>query len=299
MPTIPNLDKQQRGSTFRLIYSIWIALGAFLQLCMTYKLLRTYPLFDSLSLMVLSSTYIAYTIAKIRQIIRITAQNGLKWFKSFTYGTIAELTLFSLACLTALYTFLQLHFFEQIWLFFAGIIAVGYSIPLFPALHSNNGRLYWPLRRMGILKTHLVALIWTLSTALLPALHIGEPPNSLALWLIVATRYLFVFALTLPFEIRDIDLDKSIGIQTLPILIGKERTLSVGRACLLLATFLTTTHYLFLSFRPFVWTVLIASFFACAYLSEEARRQNTLWYYTFALDGLFVGQAIGILFCPR
>lgn len=289
-----------RGFVNHLVYSVWITLGAVLQVCMTYRLLRTYPLLDSLLLVTAGGTYMAYNVAKLRQILQIMIHNGPKCNNSGDILAIVELFIFLFAAVVASYGFGHLHLFEQIWVFLSAIIAIGYSIPLWPTtVNGSKNRYCLPFRRIKTLKTHLVALIWTISTALLPALHIGEPAASLALWLIVVARYLFVFALTLPFDIRDMELDQRMGMQTLPLKIGVERTMNLAKVCLILDAFFITLHYLFLSYRPITWLMMLISFGACMYFSKGVQRQKSLWYYTFALDGLFVWQAIGILLAPR
>jgi 4-hydroxybenzoate polyprenyltransferase len=99
-----------------------------------------------------------------------------------------------------------------------GLLAGLYSIPILPW----NGRLH-PLRDVPMFKGVLIAAVWAGVTVQLPAL-LGSPPAPLALNVLLARRFLLILALTLGFDLRDLEKDRVAGTRTVPLLLGPRRT---------------------------------------------------------------------------
>lgn len=105
-------------------------------------------------------------------------------------------------------------------LYLLGVIALLYSIPVI----KINGQ-WKSLRNAGAAKVGLVAFVfvWVLA---LPAIIYGDDPWFVDGYLIFM-QWLFVVAITIPFDIRDVELDKKQFTKTLPISIGGKRTWQV------------------------------------------------------------------------
>ena len=100
------------------------------------------------------------------------------------------------------------------------LLLMMYSLPVFP--RDRN------LRSLGLFKVIIVSLTWTGVTVLLP--FFAE--QSVILWdtyVLSIQRFLFVLAMMIPFEIRDMYLDPP-GINTLPRKFGVVRTKQLGVA---------------------------------------------------------------------
>lgn len=108
------------------------------------------------------------------------------------------------------------------------LLAVLYSVPIVP----DAGRLR-PLRDVPLAKGVLIAAVWTGVTVALPARlgHPAVPPA--ALLLLLTRRFLFVLALTLVFDLRDVAKDAAAGTRTIPLVLGARRTRWLGWALLL------------------------------------------------------------------
>lgn len=106
-------------------------------------------------------------------------------------------------------------------------LAVLYSVPVVP------GRPRWrPLRDVPLAKGLLIAAVWTGVTVALPA-RLGLPPvDTAALVVLLARRFLFVFALTLVFDLRDVEKDRAAGTPTIPLVLGARHTRQLGWALL-------------------------------------------------------------------
>ncbi len=110
------------------------------------------------------------------------------------------------------------------WLSLPAFLALVYNIPFF----LNRG--LPSLREIGMLKTFLIALVWAGVTAGLPAAWTGHEPLDKDVWLLVAEMFLLILAVTLPFDLRDVEEDQQFGIRTLPQYLGFSGTrwLSLG-----------------------------------------------------------------------
>lgn len=94
----------------------------------------------------------------------------------------------------------------------AGVISMAYVLPFF-----GSGR---RLRDFNYIKIILIAAVWAY-ISILPLL--GEI-NYTLLSLTALERFLFIFAITLPFDIRDLGIDSSSRLITIPKMIGVKNT---------------------------------------------------------------------------
>jgi 4-hydroxy-3-methylbut-2-enyl diphosphate reductase len=85
-------------------------------------------------------------------------------------------------------------------------------------------------------KTILIALAWGVVTAIFPALGRTDGLDS-AMLLTFAWATLFVFVRTAFFDVLDMQGDRIVGKETLPILMGEKRTLRILKIFLLVSTF--------------------------------------------------------------
>ena len=104
-----------------------------------------------------------------------------------------------------------------------GILTLLYVIPLF-----GEGK---NLRGFAGIKIYVIAFVWSGVTVLLPLVD----EINLFQWNVLASllqRFLFVFALTLPFEIRDLRFDMA-NLRTVPQIFGVYRTKIIGGLAIL------------------------------------------------------------------
>ena len=121
------------------------------------------------------------------------------------------------------YFFLFLSIQAQLLLFACFVLCVAYAIPI----HAKLGN----LRSQYGLKIFIVAMCWTMLTAVYPLIDLvsWDPIH----YLFFLERFILVFIATLPFEIRDAAKDqKELG--TIPQLIGEQKTRVLGSILLLL-----------------------------------------------------------------
>lgn len=114
------------------------------------------------------------------------------------------------------------------------VLSLAYCVPVVPWRTGSRWRAV-RLARVPMMKLPAVAGVWVLGTAVLPAAElwadelnrITAEPGAIGLAL---ERGLWIAALTLPFEQRDVALDRQAGIRTLPMVLrpGALRGLALG-----------------------------------------------------------------------
>jgi len=110
------------------------------------------------------------------------------------------------------------------------ILSVLYVVPFIPAQEKKISLRKWPF-----LKVFIIALVWTFVTVMIPYVDeygfVNFTSSNFRLTLI--TRFLFVLAITLPFDIRDLSADYDNHLKTIPAVIGKKATVVVSEILLL------------------------------------------------------------------
>jgi 4-hydroxybenzoate polyprenyltransferase len=114
--------------------------------------------------------------------------------------------LFVGALIGMLVSFLQLQIFAG-WLLLAVLLTVIYSLPLWPFWFAKK------LRRLGFIKTGLLAFTWAYVTVVIPASNTSVHYQ----WVLIllAARFFFMLMLCAIFDQRDIKMDKMHGLHSL------------------------------------------------------------------------------------
>jgi hypothetical protein len=118
------------------------------------------------------------------------------------------------------------------------ILTMLYSIPVF----GNKARLL-RLRQIPFLKIFLISLVWSTSTILLPIVQSAKIFDTIDVITMLTERFLFVFAITIPFDIRDMEVDRTDRLMTIPLLIGEKKSLLISYFLLLLFFLISLFHY--------------------------------------------------------
>ncbi|MGZ5244977.1 MAG: hypothetical protein ACXWD4_13735, partial [Bacteroidia bacterium] len=209
-----------------IIYSnFFIALGGASLCWQTYFLLGTKPE----PLYILLAFLATFFIYNIDRLLSFKSISGVKserhiWITENVRIMLA-LTVLSSMGLGIIAFFLPL----KIILFLAhlGFVSVGYSLPFL-----GKGKNRRSLRSIKVLKIFLITYVWMAATAWLPALRIDIPFLSADVQLIAIKRALFIFAVTLPFDIRDYYADMKTDVTTLPQLLGIKKSRWLALFCI-------------------------------------------------------------------
>lgn len=151
------------------------------------------------------------------------------------------------------------------------------------------------LRGIAVVKTFIVAFVWTCTTAVFPLLlnsgfdrHCFNGQNGMLL----LQNFLFIFPLCLLFNVRDIEEDKRVGVRTLPVIYGVKFTIAV---CLIfLAAFLALV-ILSPSLQDARAGLLLSGLLAAILILFASEKRSDI-YYTLWVDGMILLQAILLAF---
>lgn len=154
----------------------------------------------------------------------VLGYNYIKYFgvSKFYYRSLTnklkEIQILSGLCfLGVCVSFFGLNTATKLIVLFLGAVTFFYEIP-FEKIES--------LRKVRGLKIYIIALVWSLTTVLLVVVNAGIDIDTKVL-LKLFERFIFVFVLMLPFEIRDLDLD-DLRLSTIPQKIGIVKTKQLG-----------------------------------------------------------------------
>jgi 4-hydroxybenzoate polyprenyltransferase len=168
------------------------------------------------------------------------------------------------------------------------VLTLFYSTPI-----SKRAEATLRLRQIPFLKIFLISFVWSVATTLLPIIESEKTFNHIHILVILLERFLFIFAITVPFDIRDMVADESAGLKTLPLLVGERKSIVLAAGALFLFLLISFVHYsftnqlfLFLAFAVSCLTTLI-------FLIDKNTKRLPLYYYgildgTMLLQGLLV-----------
>lgn len=132
----------------------------------------------------------------------------------------------------------------------------------------NSSFLKYRIRKIQLLKVFYVALVWAVIDSWFMFNRIS--------WDIFFICFLYISALVLPFDIRDMKVDKII---TFPKKIGKNPTKSLAFLLIFFSVFLSFIYEDCFFFEAFLFSGIIASFFVI--YSNENR---FYLYYAFGVE---------------
>ena len=178
--------------------------------------------------------------------------------------------------------FFYLQWETQLALVLPAVLSLGYVIPFL-----GNKKLR--LRDLHFVKIFLIAIVWAYVTVLLPALE-HEVALDLSLFGMLLERALFIFAITLPFDLRDWEIDKHNNVKTIPAVIGVPNTMRL--AMLVLVVWMSICG---VTYPVWVWPALAVSGLTTAYFIYRSPAQQHDYYFTALIDGTMWIQAILVL----
>lgn len=265
-----------------------MALCAVAQALVTFHLIGSKPAYTVIALLFTSTIGIynfCILVAKPEQ-----PQNSqylrVRWF--FEHNRLM-VTITIVCILSLLPLFFLISTESRLLLIFLGVISFCYSIPLFAFGDQKFG-----LRNIPGLKPFLITLVWTMSTVLFPILEAQDLHlTTISLHdttLLIAKRFLFIGALTVPFDIRDLFEDRKLGLKTIPVMIGEKNAylfcqVMLGGYIVLLFFFKNN------GFSLDFWALTITAVLA-GWLIFKSKWEKNEYYYFFYMDGVLILQYV-------
>ena len=225
-----------------------------------------------LLLFVFFATITGYNFVKYYGIAKWHHRRLTRWLK--------VIQIFSFLCFLAMcYFMFQLPVKTLIIISVCGATTFLYAIPFLPKkmyLDSNKN-----LRNISGLKVYVIAIVWAGVTVLLPLINNNHDLND-DVWITFIQRFLFVIALMLPFEIRDLQFD-DLKLSTIAQKIGVKQTKISGMILLLVFFFL---EFFKDEIRPYqIQLTLIISFITMLFIAFSRKNQDK-YYSAFWVEGI-------------
>ncbi|HEY1010148.1 MAG: UbiA family prenyltransferase [Daejeonella sp.] len=289
------MNKYLRQALDCLLFSnIFIALCAVAQGLVTYQLLGTEPEKHVLGLLFCS------TLALYNFSILLARPNKperspfrrVRWIFSH-YRLMITLTIISVLSILPLVFFLNTS--SKILLVSLAIVSVAYSLPIF-SIHDKH----FGLRNIPGVKLFLIAAVWSLSCVLLPILELENSIEASVTLsdsiILIAKRFLFIAAITVPFDIRDLFQDKTSELKTIPVILGEKNALLICQGLLVIYVVLL---FLFTRSIDGNFIGLMLTIVLSGWLIFKSKWKKDEYYYFFYLDGTMIVQFLMLLLCNQ
>lgn len=278
---------------FLLFSNLFIAFCAVAQGLVTYYLLKL-PADKSVLSFVFFSTLLVYNLSMLLSKPKDPQKSPFKrvrWIFSH-HRLIISITLIAGLCVIPV-ALLYLSFQAKLLMSFVGIIALAYNLPFLTINQKKIG-----LRNLPGIKLFLIALVWSVSCVLLPIVELenkyGISVSLSETLLLVAKRFLFICAITIPFDIRDLFQDKLYELKTIPVMLGEKKAwifcqALLGAYLILLVLF---TKAINLEVIGIALTIFITG-----WLIFKSNLKKNEYYYFFYLDGTMLLQFVILFIC--
>lgn len=230
------------------------------------------------------STYNFQRLIRKKTLVTEVYPSRAKWYRYFNQWNLI-LILFTIPFIA----YFGIQFSPDILflLFFSGFISLLYPVPVY-RLKDEWKR----LRDFPLIKIFLVAIVWTIVTLIAP-MQLNEIEWDRDAFYLIIERFIFIVAITIPFDIRDLKYDKQL---TIPKIFGEQgaRILSCT-LYLFFILFFSLNH--FSQFQLFHYLIIIGVlFFLGGMLLIRANSEREPLYFNFWIESIPVVQALCYFF---
>jgi 4-hydroxybenzoate polyprenyltransferase len=172
-----------------------------------------------------------------------------------------------------------------------GALTLFYSLPV---LKTKNALVR--LREIPFLKIFLISFVWAATTILLPIIQTGIKYDLFQTILMLIERSFFVFAITIPFDIRDMESDKLSGLKTFPLLVGEKNAILSANIAMFLFLVLCLFHYSTTDLRYLLPAFIISAVSTFVFINNK-KVQKLYYYHYGVLDGTMMLQGLMVMAC--
>jgi len=276
---------------FLLFSNLFMALCAVAQAMVTFILIDSQPVYPILAILFLSTLCI-YNFSILLSKPSNPAKSPFKrvrWFFNY-YRWMVAITIISAMLLLPLFFLVSTK--SKLLLIFLSVLSFGYSLPMFTAGNQKFG-----LRNIPGLKLLLIGITWALSVVLLPIFEAENISHILIsksdILLLTTERFLFITAMAIPFDIRDLFQDHKLGLKTIPVVFGEKNAYLLCQILLigyLILLFLFRNHGFDNNFFALTITSILAG-----WLIFRSKFKKNEYYYFFYVDGVLILQWVLML----
>jgi 4-hydroxybenzoate polyprenyltransferase len=146
------------------------------------------------------------------------------------------------------------------------------------------------LRESPLFKLFTLVIVWTMVTAVIPVLLSDAEPFTKNNLLHVFTRFCFMLAICIPFDIRDLQIDNADNVSTLPQIIGEKNARWLAFGFMLIYMILIIAEYILgiITMKVFIALMISALINSTLVLMSSSKRSE--YFYVALLDGTMILQ---------
>ncbi len=208
----------KKTAAFLLYSNLYTVAVVYALIALTDLLLQQPHHLDDLRGAILSGTLFLYPAHRLFAVYKFPHSNLQRVKSAAKAKPLMWLLVISGAVLSVLFL-LRLTPNELLYLLPVPVISALYSFPLLGFTGVP------PLREIPLVKPLFISAVVSYATCFLPGLSWSEPSSLIYLTVV---RFFLVTALTLPFDIRDIQTDAFKNLRTWPIVFGEDRTRNIA-----------------------------------------------------------------------
>lgn len=264
------LNLQRKGLNFIFYSHIFFGICAVAQVLVCYNFLNLKPNIN-VCMLIFTATICVYNFNSLTSLlVQIKNPSLKKWFSLICFFVLILLIL-------------KLALFTKILVFFLAITCFAYHVPLAPFLQKK-------LRNINGLKLSVIALVWTLSVVLLPAIEARVYFFTRQIIVLLAQQFVFFTLISTLFDIKDLNYDKALNLKTIPVVFGEK---TAYLFCKLLLFFYLLLLFMFSkgNFNNSFFAGSLTAILIYVLILNPKWRNNT-YYYCFFLDGVLLAQYI-------
>jgi len=168
-------------------------------------------------------------------------------------------------------------------------ISIWYVLPIF----GNRKR----LSDYPIIKIFMVSLVWAAIAVLIPLVETNINLTTKAL--IFIEKFMFIFALVIPFDIRDIEFDNSRSVKTIPILLGKRKSIILALFAISISITIALYLYSIKIYASNLIIPIILGYLFSSIIVALSENKSKDYYFTGFVDGLPIINYLFILTISR
>ncbi len=183
-----------------------------------------------------------------------------------------------------------------IFLLVPGLFALGYAVPIkLPGLKTIR------LRELPFVKIFLVAWVWATFTVGLPLVQQNSLAELFQLnnFLLFLSRAVFIFALTIPFDIRDLNYDTDKHISTIPSRFGIEKSKYFSLFLIMVFMIVSIIRFQYNFCTTSELIALALSALVSAALILKINNQRKEFFYSVFMDGMMPVQWIFVILISK
>jgi len=235
------------------------------------------------------STLFAYNFQRLVRFNPNKMQpSHLKWMTKHR-NFIVFITITSI--LISIYYAFNLSSTALFFLIPASIISLLYPLKL---ISFRNEKI--SLRELPYLKIFLIAVVWSIVSVCLVAEEYAML-FSLEVLLLFLSRFCFVVAITIPFDIRDLKYD-DFSLKTIPQLYGEEKAKTIALYSLAAFELFTIAHFFIGDFSVFILIALLLCSVLTAILIFKSSQKKDTFFFSFWVEGASILMLLLIFVIP-